>query len=184
MNALAPRQSTSRLVIAGACLCALAAGIVIATTALLVVATGRAADTRHALGFGFGGVDPSLSEVAGIASHNARVAWAALACAVAAPRLPVVARRAVDVLLAVVLSLSASAVGTAYGAYGWRAISATASHLPIEFAGLSLAGGAYLHARRQAIRAHDLAVVASGCAVLLVVAALLETYVSPSGGSS
>lgn len=182
MNVLAPRKSTSRLVIVGACLCALAAGIVIATTGLLVVATGRAAETRHALGFGFGGVDRSLSEVAWIASHNARVACATLACAAAAPRLPGFARRAVDMLLAVVLSLSAGAVGTAYGSYGWRAITATAAHLPVEFAGLSLAGGAYLHARRQAIRTRELAIVASGCALLLVVAALLETYVSPGGG--
>jgi hypothetical protein len=137
---------------------------------------------RLALGFGFGGVDRSLSEVGRIALQNARVAGATLACAVAAPRLPLAARRAVDLLLAAVLSLSASAVGAAYGAYGWRAITATGPHLPVEFAGLSLAGGTYLHACIHPVRARELALIASGCAALLTAAALLETYVSPAGG--
>ena len=136
---------------------------------------------RHALGFGFGGVDRSLAEVAWIAAHNARVAGATLTWAVAAPRLPRRVRRLVDAVLAIVLSLSGGAVGAAYGAYGGRAITATAPHLPVEFAGLSLAGGAYLHARTHAIRASEFAAVALACGLLLVAAAFLETYASPGG---
>jgi hypothetical protein len=83
--------------------------------------------------------------------------------------------------LAIVLSLSAGAVGAAYGAYGGRAITATVPHLPIEFAGLSLAGGAYLHARIHAIRTPELAAVALACGLLLVAAAVLETYVFLGG---
>jgi len=157
---------------------------VIAATSLLIVLTGRAPDMRRALGFGFGGVDRSLAQASWIAAHNARIASATLVCAVAAPCMPHALRRVVDAVLAIVLSLSAGAVGAAYGAYGWRAITATAPHLPLEFAGLSLAGGAYLHARIQAIRFAELLTVAAAGALLLCVAALLETYVSPAGGLS
>ena len=182
MNRAAPRSTTAS-VLAGAALCALMAATVIVTTALLIIATGRAAEMRHALGFGFGGVDRSLAEVAWIAAHNARVVGATLACAAAAPRLPRRIRQLVDAVLAIVLSLSAGAVGAAYGAYGGGAITATAPHLPVEFAGLSLAGGGYVHARIHAIRATELAAIALACGGFLVAAALLETYVFLGGGT-
>ena len=181
MNCAAPRSTTS--VLAGAGLCALMAGVVIVATALLIIATGWAEAMRQALRLGFGGVDRSLAEVVWIAAHNARVAGATLACAAAAPRLPRHVRQLVDAVLAIVLSLNAGAVGAAYGAYGGRALAATAPHLPIEFAGLSLAGGAYLRTRIGAVRAPELAVVAAACALLLIAAAFLETYV-PLGGAS
>lgn len=182
MNANSER-ATATSVLAGAGLCAALAAMLIATSALFVIATGRPGDVRRAFGFGFGGVERSPEEVVWIAMHNARVAGATLACAVAAPRLPRRVRRIVDAVLAGVLSMSAGAVGAAYAAYGFRAIAATAPHMPVEFAGLSLAGGAYLHTRVQAIAARDLAAIATVCAVLLFAAALLETYVSPTGGS-
>jgi hypothetical protein len=77
-----------------------------------------------------------------------------------------------------VLAFNAGLVGVAYGAYGWRAIAATAPHLPVEFAGISVAGGAYLHARRRPLSLRAIAAVAGTCAALLIVAACLETYVS------
>ena len=76
------------------------------------------------------------------------------------------------------LVLNAVAVGVAIGAYGSRVIEATALHLALELAALSLAGGAYTAG------AH-----ASPCArgrsrsslrparLLLALAATLETYV-------
>jgi hypothetical protein len=180
MNAHTQR-STATSVLAGAILCAALAATLILGSAVFVIATGRSAEVRRAFGFGFAGVERSPDEVVWIAMHNARVAGATLACAVAAPRLPRRMRRIVDAVLACVLSISTGAVGAAYAAYRWRAIAATAPHLPVEFAGLSLAGGAYLHARIQAIPARDLTAIAAACALLLTAAALLETYVSPGG---
>ena len=83
--------------------------------------------------------------------------------------------------LGTLLAFNAGAVGIAFGAYGQRAIAATAPHLPLEFAGLSLAGGAYLHARRQPLSPPAIAAIAGACALLLAIAALIETYVSMRG---
>jgi hypothetical protein len=151
------------------------------TTALLVVVTGESAAARGALGFGFAGVDRSLAEASSIGLHNAKFAGATLLCGAVAPRLAVAIRVPIDLLLALLLVVNAAAVGVAFGAYGWRAIAATAPHLPLEFGGLSLAGGAYLHARTHPLSPRAIAAVASGCAVLLAAAAVLETYVSLGG---
>lgn len=158
------------------------AGLVVAATALFVVLTGESADARRTLGFGFGGVDRSLTQAASIAAHNAKFAAATLVCAAIAPRLHVSVRATVDLLLGVLLAVNAAVVGVAFGAYGWRAIAATAAHLPLEFTGLSLAGGAYLHTTtHRPLSPRALAAVAGGCAVLLGVAAVLEIYVSLGG---
>jgi hypothetical protein len=157
------------------------AGSVVAATALAVVVSGHSDDARQALGFAFGGVDHSIAQAFSIAIHNAKLAGATLACGVLAPRLPVAARVPIDLLFALLLVVNAAAVGVAFGAYGGRAISATAPHLPVEFAGLSLAGGAYLHACKRPLSPRAIAVVAAGCALLLSGAAALETYVSLGG---
>lgn len=173
---------TAASVIAATAVMVTAAGIVVATTALFVVLTGESADARRALGFGFGGVDRSLTQAAAIAAHNAKFAGATLVCAAIAPRLRPSVRATIDLLLAVLLAVNAAVVGVAFGAYGWRAIAATAPHLPLEFTGLSLAGGAYLHTTtQQPLSRRALAAVAGGCAVLLAAAAALETYVSLGG---
>ena len=95
--------------------------------------------------------------------------------------MPALAVLLVDLLLAGVLAFNAGLVGVAYGAYGWRAIASTAPHLPVEFAGVSLAGGAYLHACRHPLSVRALAGVAGTCAALLILAAFLETYASMGG---
>jgi hypothetical protein len=174
--------STATSVMTNAAVLVIAAVSVVVTTALLVVFTGESADARRALGFGFGGVDRSLTGASSIAVHNAKLAGATLVCGAVAPRLPVAMRVPIDLLLAPLLVVNAGAVGVAFGAYGWRAIAATAPHLPLEFCGLSLAGGAYLHARTQRpLSPRAIAAVAAGCAVLLAAAAALETYVSLGG---
>jgi hypothetical protein len=174
--------STPSSVTTNAAVLVIVAGSVVVTTALLVVVTGECADARRALGFGFGGVDRSLAQASSIAVHNAKLAGATLLCGAVAPRLPVAMRVAIDLLLALLLVVNAGAIGVAFGAYGWRAIAATAPHLPLEFAGLSLAGAAYLHARNQRpLSQRAIAAVAGGCAVLLAAAAALETYVSLEG---
>jgi hypothetical protein len=173
--------STATSVMTNAAVLVTVAVSVAVTTALLVVVTGESADARRALGFGFGGVDRSLTSASSIAVHNAKLAGATLVCGAVAPRLPVAMRVPIDLLLALLLVVNAGAVGVAFGAYGWRAVAATAPHLPLEFSGLSLAGGAYLHARTQPLSQRGIAAVAGGCAVLLAAAAALETYVSLGG---
>lgn len=166
---------------AGAALCLAAALTVTVLAATAVWLTGLAEETRAVLRFGFGGVERSLGEALRIALHNARVGAGTLLCALIAPHLGIHARRLVLLLLATVLTCSAAAVGTAIGAYGTRAISAIAVHLPVEFSALSLPGGAYMQACRQALTARELAAVGGVTGMLLAAAAALETYVSIGG---
>jgi hypothetical protein len=175
------RQPAATAVIADAAVCAAAAVSVVTASALFVLATSLGDDARRALGFGFGGVDRSVAEVSRIAIQNARFAGGTLLCAALAPRFPRSTRVLVDLLLATLFAFNAGVVGVAFGAYGWRALSATAPHLPLEFGGLSLAGGAYLHACRQPLSRRSLAAVVGACGLLLAAAAVLETYVSMGG---
>jgi hypothetical protein len=161
--------------------CALAAALIIAATAIVVTVGGLRDDARATLRFGFGGVEHSGAQVARIALHNSQYAAGTLLCALVAPRIPGLAVLLVDLVLAGVLAFNAGLVGVAYGAYGWRAIAATAPHLPVEFAGVSLVGGAYLHACRRPLSPRAITAVAATCAALLIVAAFLETYVSMTG---
>lgn len=154
-----------------------ASAAIVAVTALGVVVTGHGPDARDELRFGFAGMDPSIAQASAIAIHNARLAGATLLCTVLLPRLHAVTRMPVHLLLAVILVFNCAAVGVAYGAYGWRVIRATAPHLPLEFAALSLAGGAYLHACRQPLSTPTFAAVAASSALLLCAAAAIETYV-------
>ena len=166
---------------AGVVFCAAAAMTVVVLASAAVSLTGLADDTRKMLRFGFGGVEQSPSEVARLTIHNARFAGGTLLCAGLAPRLTKHARRAVDLLLGGLLTFNAAAVGIAIGAYGMRAITATATHLPVEFAALSLAGGAYMQACKQPLSARELAAAATATGLLLIAAAALETYVSTGG---
>lgn len=165
----------------GASQCLAAAAIVAALAAAAVWAGGLADETRRALRFGFGGLERSPGEAASIALYNARVAGGTLLCAFVAPRVSLRARRAIFLLLCAVLVCCASAVGVAIGAYGTRLIGAVAVHGPVEFSAFALAGGGYLQACKQALTAHELATVAAATSVLLVVAAVLETYVLIGG---
>jgi hypothetical protein len=174
-------ERTTVSVALDALICALMAAAIVALSAIFVAATGLGDNARRALRFGFGGVDRSLAEVSWLALHNARYAGGTLLCALVAPRVPKRALLVTDLLLGSLLAFNAGLVGVAYGAYGWRAIAATAAHLPVEFAAISLTGGAYLHACRRPLSARALAAVAAASGVLLVGAALLETYVSMRG---
>lgn len=164
-------------IVAGSLRCAAAAIGVVAVTAVVVVLAGVADDARRALGFGFAGGDRSLAEAGRIAIHNARFAAGTLICAALAPTLTSRGRAPIDLLLAALLVLNAVTVGVAIGAYGSRVIEATALHLALELAALSLAGGAYMQARTQPLCARTLALIAAICAAALTLAATLETYV-------
>jgi hypothetical protein len=180
-DAALSQRPTVTTVASAAAECAIVAGSLVAATAVLVVVTRVADDARGALTFGFGGVERSLAEAMRIAIHNARFAGGTLLCAAIAPLVPKWALLITDLALATLFAFNAGAVGLAFGAYGQRAIAATAPHLPLEFAGLSLAGGAYVHARRQPLSSRAIGAVAGGCGVLLAIASLLETHVSMRG---
>lgn len=177
-NKVFAREPTATSVAIDGVLCELAAALIVVVAAIVVAAAGLGDDARGTLRFGFGGVEHSGAQVARIALHNSRYAAGTLLCALVAPRMPGLAVLLIDLLLASLLAFNAGLVGVAYGAYGWRAIAATAPHLPVEFAGVSLAGGAYLHACRRPLSRRALGAVAATCAALLLVAAFLETYVS------
>lgn len=162
--------------------CATVASAVTFVTAAAMPLTGVADEARAILGLSFAGADRSPAEAAAIALHNARIAAGILLCACLAPRLLTRVRVLVDVVLAALLALNAIAVGVALGAYGTRAIRATALHLPLELAGLSLAGGAYMQACKRPLTLRATIAVAAAAAVLLVAGAALETY-PPTGAS-
>jgi hypothetical protein len=168
--------SVVRPITAAAIVCLSAAMILIVIAAAAVALTGLADDARRMLGFDFRGVERSPSEAARIALHNARIAGGTLLCAAIVPLLNARARQAVDRVLATLLAISAIAVGITVGAYGTRAVAALMAHLPVEFAALSLTGGAYLQACQQALRVRELAATAAATAALLIVAAAIETY--------
>jgi hypothetical protein len=167
------RSADARDLAAGALICAVVATLMAACAAAVVAVAGVPDDVRRTMRFDFDGVEQTSAAALVIALQNARLAAAVLLCAAITPRLPRPARLAADVVLAVVLVANASLVGVALGAYGARL---AAPHLPVELAALSLAGGAYMHARRHSVGMVALALVAATCALLLVIAAALETY--------
>jgi hypothetical protein len=181
-------RSSSRLarerlrdIAGGAAACAAAAALVAAVSAAVIAVGGLAEDVRRTLRFGFGGLERTPAEVLRIAAHNARFAAGTLLCAVLAPRLPRLTRALVALILTTVLAFNAAALGVALGAYGGRVAAAIALHLPVEFAALSVAGGAYLSTSRRALSRAELLYVAILCVLLLVIAATLEAYL-PLGG--
>jgi hypothetical protein len=167
---------------AGAVTCAVTAALLILSGAAAVRLTGTGDEIRDSLRLSFAGVDRTPEEALSIAAHNGRIAAATVLCALTVGRLPRPARVVVDSVLLAVVAFNSLIVGLALGAYGERLVVSTAAHLPIEFAALSLAGGAYLSARRRLLSLRPLAYACGLSGALLVAAALAETYVS--GGAS
>jgi hypothetical protein len=166
---------------AAAVVCSGAAVLVLAATALAVAATGLADDVRRVLRFAFGGVEQTPAEAARIAVHNARIAAGTVLSAAARSRIPAATRHVLDVVLATLLAVNAATVGIALGAYGIRVATAIAPHVPLELAAFSLAGGAYMQACKEPVSVRKLAGVAALSALLLVAAAMLETYARLGG---
>ena len=167
-----------RAMAAAAVCCAASASAVAAAAAVAVAAAGLGDDARAQLQFDFSGIRRTPATVVEIALHNLRLVAGVLLCAALVPSLGRRARHVVSALLATVLTLNAAAVGIAIAAYGDRLLAATRLHLPLELAGLALAGGAYLHALRQPMRPLALALVGASCLVLLAGAAAVETYLT------
>jgi hypothetical protein len=174
---------SARAVAAGA-IKVLALGIAVALlAAILVAGCGLGPAARHALNFGFDGVPHTATEVARIATRNTALTVGTLAAAALAPHVTPPAHRLLTLVLATVLVINAAAVGVALGAYGRRGLLALAPHAPLEFVALSIAGGAYMQTRKQAVRGSLLLHVGVVSVLLLVAAATFETYISSTGSA-
>jgi hypothetical protein len=106
---------------------------------------------------------------------NARTMLWPLAAAAAVTWWPR-ARRALDVLLIVILGGNVLLVAVALGAYGEPLLRLAPGHYALELLALATAAAAYLDARRAgAVRPRVLGGCAAATAVLLLGAALLES---------
>ena len=160
------------------------AGVWCATVAVAVavaVLPGVASDGRALLGLHLSAAVnpvPSLGRVAAIAVHNVQVAgWPLLL-----PLLGVSQRRSVrllaDALVVGSLLVNAGLVGIALGGYQARLL-AFVPQLPIEWAGLAIGPAAWCDARREPLQHRHLLASAAAMAVLLIAAAIVETWCVP-----
>jgi hypothetical protein len=83
-----------------------------------------------------------------------------------------------DVIIAALTAYSTLAVGLAIGRWRW-ALAQYLPHLPFEWAALSLAIAAWLLARKHAVDWPGLAGLGGAIVVLLIAAAVLETWATP-----
>lgn len=164
--------------------------VLLALTAAIAIAVHlvAAADMRRLLDFGFGGVPPRLSTAAEIFASNARVLAGVVAACLAVQlghahvhgtpaRVLLDLMRAVcDAALAITCALHVLVTGAAYGAYGWRTVTATLTHGPVELAAFSVVLALYISSRRAPVPPRTLATTALTALTLLALAALLEAF--------
>jgi uncharacterized membrane protein SpoIIM required for sporulation len=84
-----------------------------------------------------------------------------------------------DVWLSALAVFNVAVVGAGIGAYHWRMVGAIAPHGPVELVAFSIALSFYLRARRARLPVRTWVGTVALVASLLVVAALLETFVFP-----
>lgn len=161
---------------------ALAACAVCAAVAMSVAVAGQRDAARAQLGFAFPSAPRQLGEAAAIGAHNARYGAAVLLASLAVGWTPAL-RPLLDAALAALLGFNAGAIGLALGAYGTRLLEAIVLHGTLELAAFALAGGAYLRARRGALRTRALLGSGAASLVLLTGAALVEAWVAPGAAA-
>src|SRR4051794_30186263 len=111
----------------------------------LAVAAGAAAPARRALGFGFGGLRPGPQTALAIFAHNAMLLGGVILAAAVVhlagrrklasaqrPGADVLARSALDTLVALEAAFNVAILGAAIGAYGTRMLRAILPHGPLE----------------------------------------------------
>jgi hypothetical protein len=154
-----------------------ALAVVIALGAVTVAALpGLPAALRGALGFRLGPETASLATAISLLTANAKPAGLLLLGALAARDRLI--RPIFDVLLAALLATNMALIGAALGAYGPRLVPWLV-HLPVELAALAIPAGTYLHARRARLRPCVLLATAALTGAALLIAALVETYLTP-----
>lgn len=152
---------------------------------LLGLDTTAATWARHQVPLGFTAPRAQLSGAVAIYVHNLHVlatpiVGAALLCWLRITgRSTIAARVLLDAFLSCSVATNLALLALSVAGYGpWR-MALWLPHLPLEFAAIALALSTYLLARRTALKATHLAACLAGCAALLALAALLETYALP-----
>ncbi len=153
------------------------------TTLLAALATATtpqmAAHVKDTLALPLTPTPGSLGEVLDILTTNARV-LGAIALAALSVRHARALAPALDFLVVVLAAGNAVLVGAAIGAYGPQTVRWLA-HLPLEWAALATTLAGYLHIRRGApMRAHTAGILFVLTAVLLIAAAVTESFSTPA----
>jgi pimeloyl-ACP methyl ester carboxylesterase len=155
----------------------------------LVVRAGFAASARRWLAFPFAGIPSSPAEAASIFIHNLRALAAVFGLLLVAQsgywagrtgRPGFVHRtlcRLGEALLGAAVAANVIVVGASFGAYSARMVRAALPHGPVELAAYSLALALYLQGRSRPLPIRHVLAVAALSLSVLVLAALLETFV-------
>lgn len=121
---------------------------------------------------------PSIARALGTWAHNMRIAgWPLLAIALRMHRVRW-RRRLLDTYLAISLVLNSVLVGAAIPA-GGRRLLPYLIHLPFEWTALSLSAAGWLIASRRPMPRRQFTTLVATFALLLAIAAALETYAVP-----
>src|SRR5262249_42884805 len=140
---------------------------------------------RHQVPLGFAAPPARIADALAIYLHNARVLATPLLGAALLSWLGFrgrslqPARALLDVFLACSVAANLALLTLSVAGYGPRRMALWLPHLPCEFAAIAVAISTYLIARRRPLHCAHLAAALTACAVLLVAAALLETYALP-----
>ena len=129
-----------------------------------------------------GAPHPTLHGTAGeaisILSHNLRILAAPLILAAARWAAGPITRLLGDAIVAAILIVNPLLVGAAIGEHG-PGLLAYLPHLPLEWAALSTAAGAWLAARSSRRAAPSLVAYAAAATTLAAIAAVIETLAIP-----
>ena len=141
--------------------------------------------TRRLLDFQFAGLPPTPSTVASILAVNFRLLIGAIAASVIVQAastkqgaIGTVVVAALDTIILLEFVLNVVVIGSSLGAYGGRMATAMLPHGPFELVAFAAVIALYLRARRRAVPARQLVAVSLGACGLLLVAAVLETFVA------
>ena len=121
---------------------------------------------------------PSAGHVLALAAHNIPIAaWPLLLSPIGLPaRRPV--RWAADALLIACVCANTLPVGVALGGYGGLLLPYV-PQLPVEYAGLAVGYGSWLVERRRPLRRRERLQWGAITALLLICAAMIETFAVP-----
>lgn len=147
-----------------------------ACAAPIAAVPGAAHAARRRLDFAFAPTDGTPTEALALLQANGRVLLAVTVAAWAAGRAGVL-RPILDLSVLLIAVVNVAIVGVAIGAYGPRSL-AWLPHLPLEWGAFACALATYTHRRSSPGRLTALAVPIGAWATLLVLAALVESYLT------
>ena len=167
--------------------------LAVIAVAAAVVHLAAAAEVRDWLGFTFSGVPGTAEQALEIFINNARLLIAAIAACVVLqgsalidpeadrqpPRWQSTAVHICDVVLGTLAVANLAVIGAAIGAYGDRVVKHLLPHGPVEALAFAIALALYVRSRRGPVARRDFLRLAGLALAVLIVAALLETFVTP-----